>query len=99
MPEPIHVIKPIAKVEECTKIGTLADFEGAEATIFQVTAEMYVPAQKYLNGIFKVKVIKPEGIAYLMPDHGARMEHGSFSFDSLKELAQGDELEVEISEY
>lgn len=91
-------IKSTAKVESCTKLAALAVSEGQAATFFHIEARIYPPSEKHSEDIFKVKVIKPEGIAYLMRDEGTHLEHGIFSFDSLKELALGGELEVEISE-
>jgi hypothetical protein len=92
-------IRSKATVENCTEIGAVAVSDGQAATFFHVEAKIDPPTEEHSEGIFKARLIKPEGIAYLTPPDGTHLEHERFYFDSLKELARGDKLEIEISGY
>jgi len=63
--------------------------------LYQVQAR--VPEAACADGIYMVRVVKPEGIGDLIDEEGALMEHGRFSFDSTEEIAIDTELEVEIT--
>jgi len=55
---------------------------------------MYLPANKYSNDFFRVKISKPIDLADRVP---SVMEHGIFTFDSYRELKVGKLLEIRIS--
>jgi hypothetical protein len=58
---------------------------------FTVEAQIHVPARKYSDGIFRVKLLEPIALAdeYLM-------EHGKFSFDTLKQVKEREKFKVFI---
>jgi hypothetical protein len=70
---------------------------GIKITVYQVEARMLVPANKFSDDVYMVRITKPEGIGDLMDDEGTLMEHGRFSFDSTQEVPRDTELEVEIT--
>lgn len=51
---------------------------------------MYVPAQKYSEGIYRVKI--PIAIA-----DEYSMEHGEFSFDTVKEVKEKQRFKISIA--
>jgi hypothetical protein len=60
------------------------------APIFKVEAKMYVPAQKYSEGIYRVK------ISIAIADEYS-MEHGEFSFDTVKEVKEKQGFKISIA--
>jgi hypothetical protein len=91
-------IVPKAIVESCVLIPDRAGNQEAKITIYHVEARMLVPANKFSDDIYRVRIIKPERTAHLMPEDGTHMEHGKFSFDSAEEILKDTQLEVEITE-
>ena len=65
------------------------------ATVYQVQAR--VRESQYEDGVYLVRVVKPEGIGDLIDEEGTLADHGKFSFDLTEEIAIGTELEVEIT--
>jgi hypothetical protein len=61
---------------------------------FAVETQMYVPAQKYSKGLYRVKLLEP--IALLADEY--LMEDGKFSFDTLKKVQEKQRLKVIITE-
>ena len=61
------------------------------AKTFRVEAEMYVPAQKYLKGTYRIKISEP--IA-LVDEH--MMDNGKFSFDTVKEVKEKQRFKISI---
>ena len=55
---------------------------------------MYLPANKYSNDPFRVKISKPIDLADRVP---SVMDHGIFTFDSYREQKVGKLLEIRIS--
>ena len=47
---------------------------------------MLVPANKFSDDVYMVRITSPEGIGDLMDDEGTLMEQGRFSFDSTQEV-------------
>ena len=87
----------IAEVIRVTKHPVVEIAEGVEVGGYTVQARMYVPAQKYSNDFFLVRISKPSELACRQHEKGSQMEHGEFSFDSGEELKVGDKLEIFIS--
>jgi hypothetical protein len=76
-----------------TSVMELPRFEGV-APIFRVEAEMYVPARKYSDGLFRVKVLNLET---LQGEQGSWLEHGKFSFDTLKQVKERERFKISVS--
>jgi hypothetical protein len=86
----------IAEVTRIMKHPIVEVAEGVEVGGYTIQAKMYVPAAKYSKDFCLVKILKPKGLNRLQPERGWQMEHGEFAFDSVKELAVGDRLEISI---
>jgi hypothetical protein len=90
---------PKAIVESCVLLPDSDEVTpGIKITVYHVEARMLVPANKFSDDVYIVRITKPEGIGDLMDDEGTLMEHGRFSFDSTQEAPKDTELEVEITE-
>jgi hypothetical protein len=89
-------ITPEAIVTRVTTHPTYELAEGVEVSPVTVTAKMYVPAQKYLNDIYLVRVLKP-GLDRDPPKQGRVMEHGEFQFDAGLEIKIGDRFEISVT--
>lgn len=59
------------------------------AQIFRVEAEMYVPAQKYSKGIYRVQ------IPIALVDERL-MDNGKFSFDTVKQVKEKQRFKITI---
>jgi hypothetical protein len=59
---------------------------------FTVEARIYVPAQKYSKGLFRVQILEP--IA-LLNEH--LMDQGKFSFDTVKQLKEKQRFKISVS--
>jgi hypothetical protein len=89
---------PKAIVESCVLLPDPDEVTpGIKITVYQVEARMLVPANKFSDDVYMVRITKPEGIGDLMDDEGTIMEHGRFSFDSTQEIPKETQLEVEIN--
>ena len=88
---------PKAIVENCSLAASSQVAPDIQVTVYHIEARMLVPANKYSDDIYRIKIIKPKGARYLMPEDGTSMEHGRFSFDSTEEIPTGSELELEIT--
>ena len=86
----------MAEVTGVTKHPVVEVAEGVEVGSYTVRAKMYVPAVKYSNDFYLVKIMEPKGLDYLQPERGWQMERGEFAFDSVKELQVGDRLKISI---
>lgn len=86
----------IAEVTGVTKHPVVEVAEGVEVGGYTIRAKMYVPAVKYSNDFYLVKIMEPKGLDYLQPERGWQMERGEFAFDSVKELQVGDRLKISI---
>ena len=92
-------ITPKAIVENCILLPAPDEVTpGIKITVYRVEARMLVPANKFSDDIYMVRITKPEGMGDLMDDEGALMEHGRFPFDSTQEVPKDTELELEITE-
>ena len=92
-------ITPKAIVENCILLPAPDEVTpGIKITVYRVEARMLVPANKFSDDIYMVRITKPEGMGDLMDDEGALIEHGRFSFDSTQEVLKDTELELEITE-
>jgi hypothetical protein len=90
-------ITPKAIVEDCHLDASGQVTPDIQVTYYRVEARMLVPANKYTDDSYMVRIIKPEGMGYLMDEKGVLMDHGRFSFGSAEEVPKGTELELEIS--
>jgi hypothetical protein len=84
----------VAEVVSVTKKPPALKNNGAEQPLYAIQAKMYLPASKYSNGLFRVKISKPVDLAGRVP---SAMDHGIFKFDSYWELKVGKLLEIHIS--
>jgi hypothetical protein len=84
----------VAEVVSVTKKSPGFKNNWAEQPLYAIQAKMYLPANKYSNGVFRVKISKPKDLADRVP---SAMDHGLFKFDSYWELKVGKLLEVHIS--
>jgi len=84
----------VAEVVSVTKKPPALKNNGAEQPLYAIQAKMYLPANKYSNGVFRVKISKPKD---LVDRVASVMDHGLFTFDSYWELKVGNLLEVSIS--
>jgi hypothetical protein len=84
-------VTPEAIVVSVAELGP--KFPGV-APSFRVEAEMYVPAHKYSDGLFRVKIL---GLETLQAEQGSWMEHGKFSFDTVKEVKEKQRFKISIS--
>jgi hypothetical protein len=66
----------IAEVTGVTKHPVVEVAEGVEVGSYTVHAKMYVPAVKYSNDFYLVKIMEPKGLDYLQPERGWQMERG-----------------------
>jgi hypothetical protein len=89
-------LTPEAIVTRVTTHPTYELAEGIEVSPVTVTAKIYVPAKKYLNEIYLVKVLKPDLDRY-PPEQGRIMEHGEFQFDADLEVKVGDRFEISVN--
>jgi hypothetical protein len=65
----------IAEVVGVMKQPYTLEIDGLEEPIYAIQAKMYLPANKYSNDLFRVKISKPIDLA----DRGPSvMEHGIF---------------------
>ena len=60
---------------------------------FRVEAEMYVPAHKYSNGLYRVQVLDLETH---QGEKGSCMEYGKFWFDTSKEVKEKQTFKISI---
>src|ERR1700751_276880 len=92
-------ITPKAIVENCILLPAPDEVTlGIKITVYHVEARMLVPASKFSDDIYMVRITSPEGMGDLMDDEGTLMEHGRFTFDSTQEVPKDTELELEITE-
>ena len=89
-------IVPKAIVEDCHLDASTKITPDVQVTYYRVEAQMLVPANKSTDDSYMVRIIKPEGMGYLMDEKGVLMDHGRFSFGSTQEVSKGTELELEI---
>jgi hypothetical protein len=98
----LSIVEPvyfrIAEVVGVMKHPVVEIVEGVEAGgSFTIWAKLCAPVHKDSHDFFLVKISKPSEFASLQPEKGSQMEHGKFSFDSVRNLKIGDKLEVLIS--
>jgi len=67
-------------------------FSLGEEPVYVIEAKMYLPANKYSEGVFRVQVSKPVNLGRDV----SIMEHGIFTFESNCELKVGKLLEIFI---
>ena len=92
-------ITPKAIVENCILLPAPDEVTpGIKITVYHVEARMLVPASKFSDDIYMVRITSPEGMGDLMNDEGTLMEHGRFTFDSTQEVPKDTKLELEITE-
>jgi hypothetical protein len=84
----------VAEVVSVTKKPPALKNNGAEEPLYAIQAKMYLPANKYSNGVFRVKISQPIDQAERVP---SAMDHRIFKFDSYWELKVGKLLEIYIS--
>jgi hypothetical protein len=81
----------VAEVVSVTKKPPALKNNEDEEPVYAIQAKMYLPANKYSNGLFRVKISKPIDLADRIPPV---MDHGLFTFDSYWELKVGKLLEI-----
>jgi hypothetical protein len=86
----------IAEVIRVTRHPVFEIAEGVEVGGYTIHARINVPAEKYSQDCFRVKISKPSAFASLQHEKGSPMKRGEFSFESGEELKVGDKLEIFI---
>ena len=85
----------VAEVISVTKQPIVEVAEGVEAGgTYTIEAKIRLPADKYSNDTFRVKIFRPADLVEKIP---TLVKHGRFTFDSERELKAGDILEISIS--
>jgi hypothetical protein len=75
---------------EAVRVTEIEHQVASLSKIYRVDARMYVPAQRYSTGIYRVKVL---GSVSLMNEY--LMDDGKLSFDTLKEgVKAGDRFQI-----
>jgi hypothetical protein len=87
----------IAVVTGSTKQPVVKVAEGLEVGGFTVRAEMDVPANKYSQDLFLVKIVEPAGLDYLQHEKGSLMEHGRFELDAARDVKVGTKQKISIA--
>jgi hypothetical protein len=87
----------IAEVFSVTKHPVAEAAGGVQAGGYTIHAGMTAPARKYSDGLYLVKILEPKGLEYLGFKHAWEMEHGVFSFDTVRELKVGEKLKIAVS--
>jgi hypothetical protein len=90
-------VSPTAIVEDCQLDAFGKVTRDIQVTLYNVEARMLVPADTYSEGMYLIRIIKPEGMGHLMPERGTSMDHGKFSFNSTEKVPKGTQLKVEIT--
>src|ERR1700730_9119160 len=98
----LSIVEPvyfrIAEVVGVMKHPVVEIVEGVEADgSFTIWNKRSAPVHKDSHDFFLVKISKPSEFASLQPEKGSQMEHGKFSFDSVRNLKVAETLEVLIS--
>ena len=84
----------IAKVVSVKRLPLTDETDPLWDHTYAIQAKIYLPANKYSDDLFRVKISKPIGVAKRAP---SIMNHGRFNFDSHRELKIGKLLEISIS--
>jgi hypothetical protein len=82
--------RPLGIARQKGKIIDIVIFQGVPW--FTVETRMYVPAQKYSKGHYRVKLLEPIALAdeYLMED-------GKLSFDALEKVQEKRRFKISVS--
>jgi hypothetical protein len=84
----------IAEVISVKRLPLMEETDSLWDHVYAIQAKIYLPADKYSNDLFRVKISKPIGVSKRAP---SIMNHGRFTFDSHRELKVGKLLEISIS--
>ena len=84
----------IAEVVSVKRLPLMGEINDFEEHIYAIQAKIYLPAGRYSNNLFRVKISKPIGLAKRAP---SIMKQGRFTFDTYRELKVGKLLEISIS--
>jgi len=79
-------ITPEVEVIRVTEIGKVQG-----VPYFRVDTQMYVPAQKYSTGLYRVKLLEPIALA-----DEYQMDHGEFSFDTLENVQEKQRFKIAV---
>ena len=90
----MEVSTGIAKVVSVKRVPLMDETDPLWDHVYAIQAKIYLPAGKYSNDQFRVKISNPIGVAKRAP---SIMNHGRFTFDSHRELKVGKLLEISIS--
>ena len=84
-----------AVVASCSLAASEQVTADLTVTLYQIQAR--VLESGYVDDVYIVTVVKPEGVGDLIDEEGTIMEGGRFAFDSTEEIAIDTELEIEIT--
>ncbi|HEV3210948.1 MAG TPA: hypothetical protein VGY91_11855 [Chthoniobacterales bacterium] len=86
----------IAAVFSVEKHPVVEVAQGVQTGGYTIRAGMQAPARKYSDRLYLVKILEPKDLEYLESRHEWEMEHGVFSFGSVRELKVGTKLRIAI---